>query len=81
MPELYFPPPYSNGYATLRFKALMQAMRESKLSATEVEITTRADSLLYDRFRLIVRPDGSAIKDRKWNNPDRRRESRLRRKG
>lgn len=79
--EMYAAPPFTNGYAALRFKALMQAMRESKLSATELEITTVADGLLYRRYRLIVQADGSAIKDRKWNNPDRRRESRLRRKG
>lgn len=77
----YFAPPpgkpFANGYAHLRFKALTRAMRALPLDASALEITTKADSLLYDRYRLVVNPDGSAFKDPHWNDLDERR----RRKG
>jgi hypothetical protein len=66
---------FANGYAHLRFKALTRAMRELPLDASALEITTRADSLLYAKHQLVVNPDGSAYKDPHWNfdNRDRRR--------
>ena len=81
MSESYPAPPYLNGYAQLRFEALMGAMRESKISATELEIVTRADSLLYLQYRLIAQPDGSAKKDTRSKEPDRRHQLRNCRQG
>ena len=71
---------FANGYAHLRFKSLTRAMRELPLNASVLEITTRADSLLYAKYQLVVNPDGSAYKCKHENDPDFRKGQRRNRR-